>query len=90
VNVHRAALAVEALAHEAYHLAGVRDEAATQCYGLQAMRFVAGRLGLSAELADTYVRAAVARYPTLPEEYMSVQCREGGVLDLHPETGVFP
>ena len=90
VTVDAGSLAVEALAHESYHLAGVQDEAATQCYALQAMRFVALRLGVSAEIGDAYVRAAVARYPTLPEAYRSVECREGGALDLHPETGVFP
>jgi hypothetical protein len=90
VPLERASLAVEALAHEAYHLAGVQDEAATQCYGLQAMRFVAARLGVSDDLAGAYVRAATARYPTLPEAYRSAECREGGALDLHPETGVFP
>jgi hypothetical protein len=90
VAVEAGSLAVEALAHEAYHLAGVQDEAATQCYALQAMRFVATRLGASAEVGDAYLRAAVARYPTLPEEYRSAECREGGALDLHPETGVFP
>lgn len=90
VPLERAALAVEALAHESYHLAGVRDEAATQCYGIQAMRFVAARLGVPADVGQTYVEAATARYPTLPEAYRSVECREGGALDLHPERGVFP
>jgi hypothetical protein len=90
VPVANGSLAVEALAHESYHLAGVHDEAATQCYALQAMRFVASRLGLSAEVGDAYVRAAVARYPRLRETYRSEECREGGALDLRPETGVFP
>jgi hypothetical protein len=90
VTVDAGSLAVEALAHESYHLAGVQDEGATQCYALQAMRFVAKRLGASAEVGDAFVRAAVARYPGLPEAYRSAECREGGALDLHPETGVFP
>jgi hypothetical protein len=90
VSVGDGSLAVEALAHEAYHLAGVRDEAATQCYALQAMRYVAERLGVSGEVADAYVAAAVARYPSLPDAYRSFECREGGTLDLHPESGVFP
>jgi hypothetical protein len=90
IGLEPGALAVEALAHEAYHLAGVQDEAATQCYALQAMRFVAARLGVSGEVADAYVGAATERYPRLPETYRSVECREGGALDLHPETGVFP
>ena len=90
VSVDAGSIGVEALAHEAYHLAGVRDEAATQCYALQVMRFVAAQLGAPAEAGDAYVGAALARYPTLPDEYRSVECREGGALDLHPETGVFP
>lgn len=90
VSVEAGSLAVEALAHESYHLAGVQDEAATQCYALQAMRFAATRLGAPADVAEAYVRAAVARYPALPEAYRSDECREGGALDLHPETGVFP
>jgi hypothetical protein len=90
VPAERAALAVEALAHEAYHLAGVQDEAATQCYGLQAMRFVASRPGVAPAAAEEYVRIALLRYPTLPEQYRSDQCREGGTLDLRPETAVFP
>ena len=90
VAVDDGSLAVEALAHESYHLAGVRDEAATQCYALQAMRFVASQLGVSAEAAESYVAAAVARYPRLPDAYRSFDCREGGTLDLHPESGVFP
>jgi len=90
VRPEAAALAVEALAHEAYHLSGIQDEAATQCYGLQAMRFVAARLGVTPALGHEYVRLAVARYPALPEQYRSDQCRERGTLDLHPETGVFP
>jgi hypothetical protein len=68
----------------------VQDEAATQCYALQAIRFVAGRLGVSNANAHEYVRLAVARYPSLPEQYRSDQCRDGGMLDLHPESAVFP
>jgi hypothetical protein len=90
VDLEHGSLAVEALAHEAYHLAGVQDEAATQCYALQAMRYVAARLGVSGDVADAYVRVALGRLPELPEAYRSVECREAGALDLHPETGVFP
>lgn len=90
VSPERGALAVEALAHESYHLAGVQEEAATQCYGLQAMRWVAARLGLPPDVGAAYVVEAVRRYPSLPEAYRSVECRERGALDLHPESGVFP
>jgi hypothetical protein len=90
VGLESGSLAVEALAHESYHLAGVQSEAAAQCYALQAMRFVAARLEVSPEVAQAYVETALVRYPTLPEEYRSEECREGGGLDLNRETGVWP
>jgi hypothetical protein len=84
------ALAVEALAHESYHLAGIRDEGATQCYALQAMRFVAARLDVDPARASVFVELAEARTRTLPIEYQSSGCRDGGPLDLRPETAAFP
>jgi len=45
------AWSLNTLAHESYHLAGVRNEAQTQCYALQAIDFVAGRLGASPDQA---------------------------------------
>jgi hypothetical protein len=89
-TLENASIGVEVLAHEAYHLAGFRDEAVAECYGLQAMTFVARRLGVSPERAAALVAIASERLKTLPQEYQSLECREGGALDLHPETGVFP
>jgi hypothetical protein len=85
-----AAGAVETLAHESYHLAGVRDEAVTECYGLQGMTFVARRLGATPGQARAYVTYAWARYPGLPFDYQTADCTDGGRLDLHPETGAWP
>ena len=42
------------------------------------MRFVAQRLGVSGDVADAYVAAAVTRYPSLPDAYRSFECRDGG------------
>src|SRR5919202_5307403 len=41
------AWAASALAHESYHLGGVRNEAAAECYGLQSTALVARRLPAS-------------------------------------------
>jgi hypothetical protein len=29
-------------------------------------------------------------YPRLPQEYRSPECRNGGELDIHPESSVWP
>src|SRR5687767_10947557 len=39
------AMAVDVLAHESWHLRGVRDEAVTECRSLQTMAWAAQRLG---------------------------------------------
>jgi hypothetical protein len=85
-----AALGVETLAHESYHLAGELNEAVTQCYGLQAMAFVAEWLGATPEKAQAFTRYSWARYPDLPAEYQSSDCRNGGRLDLRPQSDVWP
>jgi hypothetical protein len=83
--------ALETLAHEAWHLAGHQDEATAECYALQRISFVAGALGASlAEGAQLANAAFVALYPQMPEQYRSSECRDGGSLDLRPESSVFP
>jgi hypothetical protein len=91
LEVREAAVAVNVLSHEAWHLAGVRDEAATQCYALQSNADTAVRLGASWEDAQ-----AVARYilrevqPVLPADYRSSECYDGGPLDLRPGRSSWP
>lgn len=83
--------AVLALTHEAWHLAGVRDEAAAECYGVQRVALVALRLGLTASDAETLAALAWARYPARAgTPYWSAECRAGGLLDLSPGDGRFP
>jgi hypothetical protein len=47
----KVARALHVLAHESSHLAGIRDEAAADCYGLQRTAFVAESLGADPEKA---------------------------------------
>jgi hypothetical protein len=91
LEVREAAVAVNVLSHEAWHLAGVRDEAATQCYALQSNADTAVRLGAGREDAQ-----AIARYilrevqPVLPADYRSSECYDGGPLDLRPGRSSWP
>ena len=47
VTSSQTARAIAVLAHEAWHLRGVRDEGTTECYALQSGVELGGRLGLS-------------------------------------------
>ncbi len=85
------ARALSTLAHEAYHLAGIRDEAAAECYAVQTVDFVAERFGAAAgqgQLVAVWAARMSARMH--PAEYHSVECRPGGALDLRPRTPAWP
>jgi hypothetical protein len=85
------AWASSALAHESFHLRGVRDEAAAECYGLQSTAFVARALGTPAAYAQrlaTYTFWNVR--PPVDYGYFSPECRDGGKLDLRPQTSRWP
>ncbi len=88
------ARALAVLAHEAWHLRGVRDEGTTECYALQAGVDLGHRLGLSRgtarqmmrqQLAENALHAGASR-----EYFVPAECRDGGRLDLKPDTGRFP
>jgi hypothetical protein len=85
------AWSVSVLAHESAHVTGWYDEAVAECYGMQTIAHTAGRLGRTrAEgrwLAERYARRF---YPRRPSRYASPECRNGGRLDLHPGTDVWP
>jgi len=90
-EVTRTVWAVHTLAHEAWHLAGERDEAATECLALQTTAQAAFLLGATPVEAQALARYVFLHlYPSLPAEYVSPECRDGGPLDLHPETRLFP
>ena len=87
----KVARALHVLAHESSHLAGIRDEAAADCYGLQRTAFVAESLGADPAKAQQLARLALAeRAVTAPADYRSSECHDGGTLDLDPASSVWP
>jgi hypothetical protein len=82
---------VQSVAHESMHVAGIRDEAKAECYGMQRLRRAAVPLGLTpAEgsfLARLYWRDW---YPRSEGAYRSGECRDGGLLDLRPGSHIWP
>jgi hypothetical protein len=85
------AWSLNTLAHESYHLAGVRNEAQTECYALQAIDFVARSLGATAAQAGALATYSFDQLPRrMPPEYSSPECRNGGRFDLLPDSAVWP
>jgi hypothetical protein len=69
------ALAVDVLAHESWHLAGVIDEAQTECRAVQTLAWTAERLGATPEQGRALARRYLATgYPRLPERYRTGSC----------------
>ena len=76
--------ALKILAHESYHLRGVKGEATAECYAMQAVPRVARALA-GVSFADAHALAVIVYlvgYPGLPSAYRSAECRPGGRLDL--------
>jgi hypothetical protein len=85
------ARALHVLAHESFHLAGVRNEAEADCFGLQRTAFVALELGADPADAQRFAQVALAdRARTAPPAYRSPACYDGGPLDLDPGSSVWP
>jgi hypothetical protein len=79
----RVARALHVLAHESFHLAGVRNEAEADCFGLQRTAFVARELGAEPAQAQRFAEVAlVDRARVAPPEYRTAACYDGGPLDL--------
>jgi hypothetical protein len=90
-NPLEVAWSLNTLAHESYHLAGVRNEAETECYALQAIDFAARRLGATPEQARALSGFSFQELPErMPALYSSPQCRDGGRYDLRPGDPVWP
>ena len=86
-----AAEAVEALAHEAEHLAAPGTEAVTECYGMQDVRRTARLLGTDRNEAAKLARVAwLDIYPQRPRNYRTALCRDGGPLDRNRSSSVWP
>jgi hypothetical protein len=85
------AWSVKVLAHETQHLRGIDNEAKADCYGLQDMAAVGRGLGLGDEEARSVAEYAWEYiYHRGDGEYWSAECRDGGELDLHPDSSVWP
>jgi hypothetical protein len=91
VEIREAAIAVNVLSHEAWHLAGIRDEAATQCYALQSNADTAQRLGANEDDARALAGFILREVqPVLPPDYRDRACYDGGPLDLHADGESWP
>lgn len=94
VNTSQTARALAVLAHEAWHLRGVSDEGTTECYALQSGVGLGERLGLTEDRARQLMRQQLAenagRSGASAEYLVPPDCRDGGSLDLDPESTRFP
>jgi hypothetical protein len=87
----KVARALHVLAHESFHLAGVRNEADADCFGLQRVAFTATELGAGPDEAQRLAAIAKTdRALSAPPEYRSSDCFDGGRLDLDSASQVWP
>jgi hypothetical protein len=90
----RTARAIAVLAHESWHLRGVRNEGLANCYGFQSGVQIGVHLGLSKSKAHAMMREQLATNASdasgQPEYLVPSGCRDGGSEDLHPSAHGFP
>ena len=88
------ARAIAVLAHEGWHLRGVRDEGVANCYAFQSGVALGERLGLSRATAAQMMRQQLAENAiqarSAPAYLVPPECRNGGRFDLAPPTSRFP
>jgi hypothetical protein len=91
-EVEMAVNAVLVLSHEAHHLRGIRAENETQCYAVQTLALVSERLGSPLDEAQAVARHYLAvDQPQVDSAYvLPGECRDGGALDLHPSSAIWP
>ena len=82
------------LAHEAWHLRGVRDEGTTECYALQSAVALGEQLGLESGRARQLMRQQLTenalRTRGSAQYLVPADCRDGGSLDLDADGSRFP
>lgn len=82
-RVHEEIWAATVLAHETMHLSGEVAEDAAECKAMQQTPLVAELLGASPADARAIGRYAWTQiYPEAREDYRSIDCYNGGPLDL--------
>jgi hypothetical protein len=77
------------VAHEAQHVSGIVNEKRAECFGLQSAALVAQRFGVPPSVADRVAWYAW-HFSEAPRSYRSPECRDGGRLDLDPDSKSFP
>ena len=83
--------AIETFAHEIGHSVVGSNEAATECWAIQRAGRIARVLGAVPGTARSVGRLYFRElYPRMPENYRSDECRDGGALDLQPQSPVWP
>jgi hypothetical protein len=84
-------IAVQVLTHESYHLAGIREEARTECSAVQRLDEVAVMLGATPDQARSLAERYYAEvYPRMPAAYVSSDCADGGEWDVAPDDRTWP
>lgn len=74
--------ALHVLTHEAMHMGGQKDEAAAECEAMQRDTEMARLLGATPDQARTLAgRYWTHIHQTLPDNYQSPECGDGGALD---------
>lgn len=91
-EVYAAAAAVHVLSHESWHLAGIGDEALTECYAVQTDALIAGRLGATPAQASAVAAWAFRtnNQTGSPAYRFSSDCSPGGRLDLNFQAAAWP
>jgi hypothetical protein len=85
------AVAVDVVAHEAWHLSWIYDEAETECRAVQTIGRTAERLGATPEQGRALARIYWQdHFPLMPRPYRSDECRDGGKLDMRPRDASWP
>ncbi len=88
------ARAIAVLAHESWHLRGVRDEGLTNCYAFQSGVEAGVNLGLSEKTARAMMREQLATNGSdsrgNAQYRVPGECHNGGSADLDPASAAFP
>ena len=90
----RTARAIAVLAHESWHLKGVRNEGLANCFGFQSGVQIGVHMGLSESRARAMMQEQLATNAADSGSNVQYQvppgCRDGGSADLRPATHRFP
>jgi hypothetical protein len=80
------------LTHEGTHFTSAgSNEAVVECRAMQNAHLVAARLGIDEDYARRLAKLYWQRaYPRDDPVYGSPECRDGGLMDVHPEASDWP